>query len=76
MSYTLLADEAARWSCEGSGLCYAVVTADGQALDQIHWPECARFDGDEPAELHEVFGTEAAIDLRAGRTVELGAPFD
>jgi hypothetical protein len=57
-------------------LCYAVVTADGQALDQIHWPECARFDGDEPAELHEVFGTEAAIDLRAGRTVELGAPFD
>jgi hypothetical protein len=64
------------WRCELHKFCFAAVTDDGKAVEYVHWATCPLADEDPPAELHHHVGPAAAIDLRAGRAIELVNPED
>jgi hypothetical protein len=66
------AAEARRWHCWGSQRCYATLTSDQLAVEYIHAPECPRLIAElPPLEHHDEISDADAIDLRAGRTIEL-----
>lgn len=67
-----LEDLAASWRCDGCSMCFAKVTDDGLAVEEVHWPTCDRFEDERVADVvADSFGASEAIDLRAGRVVEV-----